>query len=159
MPKHTPRTIWKPVYSIVNAGSLVLAPPTEIFQSMRSVDADASMGLQLKRISVTVSLGNVTSGTEDNQLTSSGFMAFFKWPVDAATPTNVTMDLRNRTSLISRTPYAVMGITPRLYTVRMKSARLKLGDELWFVIVKLEEDATTTDLIFGSISQHWETQA
>lgn len=159
MAKHTPRTIWKPAYGIVTHDFMNATVPDSNFFSIRSVDADASMGLVMKRISVTATLGLISSVEQDNNIFSQGVMGFFKWPADAATPTDATIDLRNRTSIIARTPWALVGVTPQRFKIRMKSARLKLGDELWFFYVKLLEDATTTDVSIAMIEEHWETQA
>ncbi len=159
MPKHTPRTIWKPVYSQAGHDTNTLASLSTFFTSIRSVDADASMGLVLKRISMTVILGQTSAQTLDNDIHTAGFMGYFKWPIDAATPTDATIDTPNRSSIISRTPYCLMGDNTQRHTVRMKSARLKLGEELWFFNTKMFENATDTDSEMTFLSQHWETQA
>lgn len=159
MPRHTPRTIWKPVYSQAVFDIEAAAPIVTNVFSIRAVDADASMGLVLKRLSVTACLGLISSVEQDNNIATTGFMSFFKWPADAAAPTDATIDMLNRTSVISRTPFALVGVTPQRFTLRMKSARLKMGEELWYALTKMSEDATTTDLAHSFISQHWETQA
>ncbi len=159
MPRHAPRTIWKPnqVFhtTIVNSS----APPVAFFQALRSVDADATQGLQLKHVTTILSLGLTNATSLDNTRVTSGHMGFFKWPIDAAAPTAATMDLNNRGSIWNRRTYVIQGDTVLRITLRSKTMRLKLGDEIWFYILKSKEsDVADTETIQG-VSSWFETEA
>lgn len=160
MAKHTPRTIWKP--TIQPAWSLfgVSSPPqVEAFSLVRDVDADASQGLALKHIELSATFGISHATAVDNSMMAGGFFGFFKWPKDAATPTAATVDLTNRGSIFGRTQFLVQGSTPRSYKVRLKSARLRLGDALWTFVATLTESDTSLLWECQSIVSWWETQA
>jgi len=160
MPRHTPRTIWKPFH--ISALALLndsTTPPFATFPVIRGVDADASMGLVLKRIDVLQSVGLTDTGTLTNFHIVNGVCGFFKWPSDAAAPSLSTIDLENRSSVISRTLWSVQGLTPTRFHVRMKSARLKLGETLFYFLMKSAESDSTILLQTAASEQHYETQA
>ncbi len=159
MAKHTPRTIWKPIVTQKASANLAAAPTEADFYSLRSVDADADMGLQLKHVWTMGSMGLSDSPDPGNLSVSSGFMGFFKWPIDATTPSITTIDLENRTAIFGRKLWAVQGSTPRGYSCRFKSARLRLGEELWFFIAKVHESVAASDVVYNTITQFYETQA
>ncbi len=159
MARHTPRTIWKPVALAMSAIADTTAPVIAFFEPIRSVDADASVGLVIKRLDCKVTIGLTHTGTLDNSGHVMGHMGLFKWPKDAASPTLATIDLDNRSAIFSRTSFAVQGSVPRLYTVRAKSARLRLGDALFFYLVKTQESDTALTLTMGGQRLHWESQA
>ncbi len=158
MPRH-PRTIYKPFYiepliRAVDSG----APGVGQFSSVRSVSADASQGLALRHLELLITMG-LTRASLDNAETVLGFMGFFKWPENAAAPTDATIDLENRTKIFGRRSFALQGTVPRTYSTRLKSARLTLGEELFVFWVKTQE--TNTDLLLTTAGaySHYETQA
>lgn len=161
MPKHSPRTIWKPSskqgFAMDGVSS---APQAEVFKLIRDVDADDTQGLALKHIQLVVAAGiDLASPPADNSMTIGGWFGFFKWPKDAATPTAATIDLSNRGSIFGRTNFIVMGSQPRYYTKNVKSARLRLGDALWcFAATLFETDASVLWNIHSQVSW-WETEA
>ncbi len=158
MPRHTPRTIWKPVQTSLGQIADTTVPPAAFFVSLRSVDADASMGLQLKHLEIKSTIG-LAIASITNAHSVSGILGLFKWGADAATPTAATVDLDNRGSIFARTIFVAQGSTPRTATLRAKSVRLKLGEELWWFLLKKNESDANILLHTNSASQHWETQA
>ncbi len=159
MPRHTPRTIWKPVQINALSISETGAPPVEVFSSIRAVSADASMGLSIKHLQLLLTMGIVEDTATDNSHIVGGIFGFFKWPEDAATPTSATIDLENRTKIFGRRQFLVQGTQPRLYTVNIKSVRLSLGEELYAFAQKLTERATTIEWNIEGRVSHYETQA
>ncbi len=156
MARH-PRTIWKPVtitHDIVDTS----APVVAFFTEIRSVDADASQGLQLKRVLTTISAA-LFATNKDNADGLSCFMGYFKWPADAATPTVSTIDLNNRTKIFARTHLLLQGIQVRQRTLHAKTVRLTLGESLFFFINKSSETSTDVVLHTRGMTTHWETQA
>ncbi len=158
MARH-PRTIYKPVTKVVLTSVDTTAPEIAFFSSIRSVDADASQGLVMKRLELLIGVGLTHTGTLNNTHIVTGFFGFFKWPADAATPTLATIDLQNRTAIFERTLYTVQGTVPRTFRLRAKSVRLRLGEELWCFHVKIAETDTGITSTTDGLSQHWETQA
>ncbi len=159
MPRHTPRTIWKPVNVEVLSIADTTVPPILFTSSIRSVDADASMGLALKRLDIMLTMGLTHTGTLDNIHIVAGHVGFFKWPADAVAPTITTIDVDNRTAVFGRTPFIVQGTVPIRFHIRAKSARLKLGEELFCYLIKKQESDTGILIHVDATSYHWETQA
>ncbi len=159
MAKHTPRTIWKPQTGAALQVVDTTAPQIAFFTSLQNVDADASMGLQIKRLDMVISMGLKHTGTLDNAHAVLGFMGFFKWPSDAATPTITTIDLDNRTAIWGRTLFSVQGTTPVRYRMKFKSARLTLGQELWCFLSKKQETDVGITLHTEARWNLWTTQA
>ncbi len=156
MPRH-PRTIWKPLVIDFTFNNTV-APDLGIFQSIRSVDADASQGLQLKHVETNMSFA-LDSTANLNTDRSAGFVGYFKWPTDAATPSFSTIDLENRTKIFARKNVILQGIQVSKYSIRAKTVRLTLGEELWWFYHKSYESSVDVQLIMIAMTQHWETQA
>lgn len=156
MPRH-PRTIWKPVRTQLNITD-TNAPTFGQFLNIRSVDADASQGLQLKRLDIMITMG-LDSTNNDNLDKASGTMGLFKWPADAASPTITTIDLDNRTAIFARRSWALQGTTPRLVSIRVKTARLRLGDTLFYFYQKVFESSVDVTVSLSAQITHWETQA
>ncbi len=156
MARH-PRTIWKPVRILHNINDTT-APPVAFFTAVRDVDADASQGLQLRRVETMLTMG-ITGTAGTNVDFATGISGYFKWPSDAATPTISTIDLDNRTKIFDRRPWAVQGLTPRIFKNRAKSVRLTLGETLFFYLLKAAESSTDILLVTGGRTDHWETQA
>lgn len=157
MAKHNPRTIWKPV---------IVFPTTQFstasmyFLEIRSVDADASMGLSIKRIECVTKMGLAHSAAIPNSMYAKGLTGFFKWPADAATPTAATIDVQNASKIFDRRAYVVMGENPIVHTNRAKSARLRLGEALWyFNSLEIEAGTPADSLWMQGILTSWETQA
>ncbi len=158
MPRH-PRTIWKPVYLDVLSIDDTSAPEVAFFSAVRKVDADASQGLQLKHIELSMAVGLTHTGTLDNTHSIAGFVGFFKWPADAATPTLSTVDLKNRTKIFGRRVFTAMGTQPRTIRVAIKTARLTLGEELWVFNNKTNETDPGILMHTLGVVSHWETEA
>lgn len=155
MARH-PRTIWKPVPTALNLTDTA-APVFAQFLNMRSVDADASMGLQLKRLDGLITVG-LDSTNNDNLDRAAGNIGYFKWPADANAPTVTTIDLANRTAIFGRRHWVLQGTTPRLISTRVKTVRLKLGETLFFFYQKVFESSTDVNVALVGRWNHWETQ-
>lgn len=156
MARH-PRTIWKPDH-IIHSLSDTNAPEVAFFSTIRSVDADASQGLQLKRLKTTITFG-LDSTNNNNVDRFSAHMGYFKWPADAVSPTITTIDLKNRTSIFSRVPVTLVGVQQRTFRLTAKTVRLTLGEEIFFFIQKLQESSTDVIMNTSAITEWWETQA
>ncbi len=158
MARHQARTIWKPVWKNMGAINDSVVPVVAYFNSIKQVDADSSQGVQLKHLEVYTTLGVVDASPSNSNIVT-GHMGMFKWPSDAATPTLSTIDLDNRSGIFARKLWAVQGTTPRAFVTRVKSARLRLGEELWFFIVKMTEADANNSLTGQSTMFSWETLA
>ncbi len=159
MVRHKPRTIYKPILVNHTAITDSAAPPAAFFQSLRGVDADSAQGVQMKHIVTLLTLGLTNATSEGNERKVTGHMGYFKWPVDAATPSANTVDLRNRGSIFKRRPYTIQGVNPTKVSISAKSMRLTLGEEMWFFFDKIQEDDAATVVESTGISQFWETEA
>lgn len=159
MKHRSARTIWKPIQASLAGIIDTTAPVIAFFDSIRAVDADASQGLLLKHLRLSLTMGLVHSGTLANDSTVGGFMGLFKWPADAATPTVATIDLGNRTKIFARTLYNVQGDQVSKYSLGAKSVRLTLGEEVWFFLQKSTESNTSITLHMAGQRLHYETQA
>ncbi len=158
MPRH-PRTIYKPIQANVLLLNDITAPNIAFFSEIREVDADASQGLVLKHLEVLLSIGLTHTGTLTNLAVVSGFIGFFKWPSDAATPTISTIDLENRTKIFARRSWIVQGTQPRSFSIRAKSVRLTLGEGIWCFLMKSQESEVEAVLHSAGRESHYETQA
>ncbi len=156
MARH-PRTIYRPVYVTHQIDDTTI-PDFALFKSLSSVSADASEGVVVKHIETSVSLGlTATAATNTDRV--SGFTGYFKWPQDAAEPTLATIDLQNRTKIFGRRNFVVQGLTTTRWSQRIKSARLTLGEELFFFIDKLVESSADIFLRGDFVHNFWETKA
>ncbi len=159
MAKHTPRTIWRPVQLPHTDIIDTTAPVVVFFNQIRGVDADASMGLQLKHMRTNLTMGLTHTSTLSNAHMVSGHMGFFKWPIDAADPTLATMDVENRGKVWNRRSWVVQGDTVVRHSITSRSARLNLGEQIWFFLSKQQEADAGISINVAAFTQHWETQA
>ncbi len=157
MPRH-PRTIWKPIGAA--AVDLSFVSTQMQVTSMASVDADASEGLVIKHFEYTLSMGLSHASALTNNDWAAVRVGLFKWPKDAATPSASTIDTANASAIFNRKLLIIQGINPVRYTVRMKSARLRLGQELWLLTeMTIESGAPADALNIAGTGQFWQTQA
>ncbi len=157
MARHTPRTVWKPRYALLNVSNSS-APPQYYLNQVRGVDADGTTGIQLRNIEICLNIGN-GSASLDNADVFNGFFGFAKWPTDAAVPTASTFDFQNRSTVFERTPFAVMGDTVYKKVIRVKKVTLKLGDSLYFLTEFSYESTASFAKILSGKMQWFEAEA